>query len=218
MPSFRDLLVPLPGDFVRLATKQNLGLAVIGLGAAMASHPADNRLANALWANNGPNNFLAPGERAGGLALHAAGGFAAFLVGRATNNARLATVGGDVFRAQIVAQTTTHAIKFSAHRTRPDGTTHSFPSGHTSSLFATATVLQRDLGWRVGAPAYAIAAWVGVSRIENRRHYLSDVLAGATIGILAGRSVTVGSGAARFAIAPMAANGGVGVSFTKVGK
>jgi membrane-associated phospholipid phosphatase len=85
-------------------------------------------------------------------------------------------------------------------------------------MFATASVLHGEYGWRVGLPAYAIASWVGASRIEKRRHYLSDVVAGATIGILAGRSVTIGAGPARFAITPLAAPGGVGVSFTRIGK
>ena len=103
-------------------------------------------------------------------------------------------------------------------RTRPDGSVFSFPSGHTATTFATATVLQRHFGWKVGIPAYAAATYVAASRIQVKRHYLSDVAFGAALGIVAGRSVTVGRGDAKFAIAPAAAPGGGAVSFTWLGR
>jgi membrane-associated phospholipid phosphatase len=65
-------------------------------------------------------------------------------------------------------------------------------------------------------PAYAIAAWVAASRVEMKRHYISDVVAGATVGILAGRSVTVGRGSMRFALSPMAVPGGAGITALKI--
>ena len=49
-----------------------------------------------------------------------------------------------------------------------------------------------------------------------KRHYLSDVAFGAAIGMMAGRTVTIGRGEARFAVAPAAAPGGAGVNFTWV--
>ena len=90
-------------------------------------------------------------------------------------------------------------------------------SGHSSVTFATATVLQRDLGWKVGVPAYGLATYVAASRIQDKRHFLSDVTFGAALGIVAGRSVTVGGGNAKFAVAPTAAPGGGGISFTWLG-
>ena len=83
--------------------------------------------------------------------------------------------------------------------------------------FATATVLQRDLGWKIGVPAYGLATYVAASRIQDKRHFLSDVAFGAAIGIVAGRSVTVGGGDTKFAVAPTAAPGGGGISFTWLG-
>ena len=113
----------------------------------------------------------------------------------------------------------THAVKYSVKRMRPDGSTrNSFPSGHTSVSFASATVLQREFGWKVGIPAYAVASYIGYSRIEHKRHYLSDVVFGAAIGIVAGRSMTIGRGDKRFAMTPVAARGGGGVSFVWVGQ
>jgi membrane-associated phospholipid phosphatase len=77
-------------------------------------------------------------------------------------------------------------------------------------------VLRAHFGWKAGVPAYAVATWVAASRMQSERHYLSDVIAGATVGILAGRSVTVGMGGTRFAVSPMAAPGGIGVSFVRI--
>jgi hypothetical protein len=99
-------------------------------------------------------------------------------------------------------------LKYSIRRVRPDDTSFSFPSGHTAVSFASATVLQRHFGWKIGVPAYALASYVGASRIQAKRHYFSDV---------AGRSVTVGRGDGCFAVAPMAAPGGGGVGFTWIG-
>ena len=142
---------------------------------------------------------------------------ATYALGKATHSSTVTSLGSDLFRAQIVTQTMTQGIKLAAGRTRPDGTPYSFPSGHTSSAFATATVLQRHFGWKAGIPAYSVASWVAASRIQTKRHYVSDVAFGAALGIVGGRTVTIGHGDARFAVAPAVAPGGAGVSVSWVG-
>ena len=138
-----------------------------------------------------------------------------YAAGRLFNQPRLARVGGELVRAQLVAQSVTQAIKFTTQRTRPNGSTLSFPSGHTASTFATASVVQREFGWKAGVPAYAVASWVAASRMHADRHYLSDVVMGATIGIMAGRAVTVGTHTTRFAVSPVVVDGVIGISFVK---
>ena len=118
--------------------------------------------------------------------------------------------------ANIVAQAVTSGIKLAVQRTRPDGTRFSFPSGHTSVSFAAATVVQRHFGWSAGVPAYAAASFIAASRIQERRHFLSDVAFGAVVGIVSGRAVTVGRRRSQFAVEPMVpASGGVGIAFVK---
>ncbi len=82
-----------------------------------------------------------------------------------------------------VSEAVTTALKVSVNRRRPDGGGDSFPSGHSTAAFAAATLLWRNSGPGVGVPACAIAAATAYSRVESGRHYPSDVLAGAAIGV-----------------------------------
>ena len=86
------------------------------------------------------------------------------------------------------------ALKYSINRERPfvtypylekvtSGGSPSFPSGHTSDAFATATSLSIAFPkWYVIAPSYIWASAVGYSRLDLGVHYPSDVMAGALIG------------------------------------
>ena len=78
----------------------------------------------------------------------------------------------------------TFALKYSIDEKRPNGGSHSFPSGHASVAFSGASFLQKRYGWNYGIPAYIVALFVGYSRIESDNHYLHDVLAGAAIGVV----------------------------------
>lgn len=91
----------------------------------------------------------------------------------------------------------TYSIKHTVNRLRPykaypdefqaldnsTGSSPSFPSGHTSLAFATATSLSlRYPKWYIIAPSYLWAGYVGYSRMNLGVHYPSDVLAGAILG------------------------------------
>ena len=139
------------------------------------------------------------GEVGGGALIQVGGAFATFGIGKLTSNPDIESLGRDLVRAQILTQSLTQIIKFSVGRTRPDASSnHSFPSGHSAGTFAAATVLQKRYGWKVGIPAYGFAAYVAASRLSENKHYLSDVIFGAAIGIMGGRTVTIGRGGARF--------------------
>jgi membrane-associated phospholipid phosphatase len=66
----------------------------------------------------------------------------------------------------------------------------SFPSGHTTQAFALASVIAEhaDTPW-VSCVSYGLAGLVGVARLEQRQHFLSDVVAGGLIGTFVGKSV-----------------------------
>jgi membrane-associated phospholipid phosphatase len=88
-------------------------------------------------------------------------------------------------KAYGTAMAVVYVLKIATDRTRPDGGHLSFPSGHAASAFTGAAFLQRRYGWKLGVPAYLLAGYVGYSRVESKRHYTSDVVAGAAIGIAA---------------------------------
>jgi membrane-associated phospholipid phosphatase len=217
-PSLGRIFADTLTDFRRLPSRDSA--IILGLGGltAMAGHSYDTRLSQSLSGSGDLRGSFSAGQTIGAATTQLAAAFATYSIGRMTGNPKVAVIGADLVRAQFVSQTLTQVIKVGASRTRPDGTSLSFPSGHSASAFATATVLQRHLGWKAGIPAYGIAAYVAASRIQMKRHYLSDVAFGAAIGMIAGRTVTFGRGDARFAVSPVAAPGGAGVNFTWVGR
>ena len=84
-----------------------------------------------------------------------------------------------------------NGIKYSAKEMRPDGSTaNSWPSGHTATAFVGATLLHKEYGltrspwWSVAG--YGVATATGVMRVLNNRHWISDVMSGAGLGILSG--------------------------------
>jgi membrane-associated phospholipid phosphatase len=214
VPSFGQLFKQSAGDFAHLTKTGNWMVIAGGLGLAGLMSPADRSTSSRLSASDWAEDTFGAAALTGAFPLHVAAGFAAYGVGRISDSPRVAQVGADLVRAQLLSQATAQAVKFADGRTRPDGTPRSFPSGHSASMFASATVLHRHFGWKVGIPAYAAATYVAAGRIQTQRHYLSDVAFGAALGIMAGRTVTVGHGKVRFALAPAAMPGGMGVSAT----
>lgn len=92
-------------------------------------------------------------------------------------------------RALIYTGLATQSLKMSLQRNRPGSENQrSYPSGHTSSAFATATVLSYSYGWKVAMVAYSLATFVGLSRLADDAHWFSDVVSGAFLGCWLGRA------------------------------
>lgn len=112
---------------------------------------------------------------------------------------------------------TTYLLKYTIDKRRPDGSdNHSFPSNHTGIAFIGASFLQQRYGWKWGAPAYAVAAYVGWGRIFCKQHDFWDVLAGAAIGTTSAIVLTTPYAREHnISFAPFALpNGGCGVHFS----
>lgn len=91
---------------------------------------------------------------------------------------------GQFAKGFVLNQMLTFSFKGLVGKERPDGDgLDSFPSGHTSTTFQSASFIQRRYGWKYGIPAYLLAGFTGYSRIEANRHDLADVLVGAALGI-----------------------------------
>lgn len=202
----------VPRDFARFFGSDTARIVGVGAAAAFAAHPFDDhRIAQGL-----PAPALKAGNIGGNFLTQVTLGFGTYALGRATGSSKMAAVGADLTRAQLLSQGIVQAGKMLTTRTRPDGSNqHSLPSGHTASAFATATVLQRHFGWKAGVPAYAFGAYVASTRMGENRHYLSDVLVGAAVGVAAGRSVTMNVGRSKFDLGVRPTQGGAALTFTR---
>jgi membrane-associated phospholipid phosphatase len=205
-----SLLHDVGGDYVHFFSIENAAWLGAGGVAALAVHPVDESLAQ--WVQE--RNPSVAGGAYGSQWLHVPVAIVLWGVGAAAGSGPVADTGRDLLRAQISVVSWTYAIKIAAQRTRPNGDPRSFPSGHASTSFATAMVLQEHFGWKLGVPAFVAAAYTAASRVPANQHWASDVVFGAAVGLASGRTVTIRLRETRFSVAPMAASGGGGVLVT----
>jgi len=212
----RALFHNLVEDVQKLPSMQNVYLAGIGGGLALAAHPADQSLNARLISHyDGVNTAFAPGKYIGNTPEIVSATLATYAIGRIFDQPKTSHLGMDLIQAQILTEMLVEPIKFATGRERPDGSNHqSFPSGHAAITFATATVIERHLGWRKALLGYTIASYVAASRLHDNRHYLSDVVFGAAVGSIAGRTV-VHHASDYWAVMPVSVPGGVAVMVTR---
>ncbi len=142
----------------------------------------------------GPTRFI----------LGAAGTFAAS--GLLTDDRRLTRTSVHIVEAAFLTQILTGVLKETIGRSRPytqngpyeadafdfqgGHSARSMPSGHTSKVFAVASVIAHEYdAWWVKAAAYGTATSAGLQRIESGKHWLSDVFVGALLGYFVGKTV-----------------------------
>ena len=185
----------------------NLGPLVVGTMATSFAAIYDDDVRDAVSdPDNGFGKILGEGTDP---AITAAVVGGAFVAGRFVENPRFRAMSYDALDVVVVTWAYTAVLKRAVGRERPNGENdRSFPSGHSSNAFALATVAERHYGWKVGVPAYALASAIAVSRVQRDKHYLSDVVAGAALGYIVGRTVVRVNGE------PLGKRGGATVSVT----
>ena len=165
----------------RLHHSFSLAMPVATVGFAMmpADHPIRDRVMGGMpWFHTEVDNYIQYLPLATQLTMGLSG-----VKGRSRNRWQLLAT--DAMAAAMMA-TMVNGLKHGVNRTRPNGGHGSFPSGHTATAFMGATLLAHEYGHRsVWFPiaGYSVATATGVLRILNNRHYASDVLVGAAIGI-----------------------------------
>lgn len=112
-----------------------------------------------------------------------------------------------MFEATFYSGLVTNVLKYTVRERRPNGGQRvSFPSGHTATAFAFASVVGARHPWYVGMMAYSLAGFVAYSRMNDNQHWLHDVLAGATIGTSYGVGISEingGGGSANYSLIPV---------------
>ena len=205
-------------DFVAFPKRRSTW-AILGIGAAaaLAVHPFDDEInAHAIEAD-GLRTFLKPGKYLGYMWVQGGAAVGLYVIGRyamepdipGTHTNKVSHLGFDLLRANLVTQAFTYGIKYAAQRDRPTGECCAFPSGHASVTFATAAVLERHFGYRASWPMFLVAGYVAASRITDNRHFMSDVLFGAALGMASGWTVVGRHGREDFTLVPTPIRGGV---------
>ena len=204
---------PIGADLRAYAQPRTLKILGVGAAAAAASLSFENAAAeHSLFEKPGLDPTSDVGnEYASGVTMAALSG-SLFGAGLLTDDATLRKTGGEMARGIVYTTVAVSTLKVAFHRTRPNGGAYSFPSGHTTLAFAMAPILAQNLGWRAGVPAYALAGATGMGRMEDSKHYLSDVLFGAALGLSIGVAVS-GHDALPERVELRAAPGGAAVSY-----
>lgn len=220
------LLGDTAGDFVTFPKRKSTWV-ILGAGAAAAllAHLEDEYVEEHALGNSTANNMFSVGQWLGSTYVQVGSAVGLWAVGRyvvapvsdepKTN--KYSEVGFDLIRAQAVAQGIAQGMKHAVRRERPTGECCSFPSGHAAAAFAAASVLERHLGYRGSWPALAGATYVATSRLVDNRHFLSDVVMGAAIGMASGWTVVGRQRGHAIVMQPVPTRGGVMMAFTRAG-
>ena len=190
-PPVKEFHKDLARNFGALFSGDNVRPLVVGAAVTAAAIPVDDRITGFFKDTSHWQGFDTLGKQIGKSQLLGPAIGLSFLVSRTTENTDFQRFTYSLAQGFIVSNTLTGGVKVITNRERPDRTSHTaFPSGHTSNSFMWATVVSQHYGWQAGVPAYALASYVGASRLKSRKHYLTDVLAGAVLGYIVGRTVT----------------------------
>jgi hypothetical protein len=221
---FKALVFETASDFKAFPRRTSTWVILaIGGGAAAIAYPFDKEVTESLANSDAAGNFFVAGEWIGSAYVQGGVAVGLYVVGRymlphaegAPKTNKVSHLGFDLLRALTVSQTLTQGIKVAVQRDRPTGECCSFPSGHSSAAFATASVLERHLGHRGAWPTFAVAGYVAMSRLHDNRHYLSDVLFGGALGTATGWTVVGRHGRSNYAMMPAPVRGGFMVSITR---
>ncbi len=203
-------------NFKYLPSKENLFWAGAGGGLALVAHPFDDNVNEALVGSDTADKIFKAGEILGELGTLLGSASVVYAVGRIKDQPKVSHLGMDLIEALVMSEALTQTLKYTTKRERPDGSgKNSFPSGHAADTFAFATALERHLNWKYSIPAYVFSSYVGISRLPANRHWLSDAVFGAAVGIIAGRTVTSHEAERPFPVAVTAVPGGVAIMYVR---
>jgi membrane-associated phospholipid phosphatase len=221
---FKALIFETGSDFKAFPRRKSTWVILgIGAGAAALAHPLDDNLNEELTGSTAVGKFFAAGKWIGSVYVQGGTAVGLYLIGRyamsheagqpKTN--KVSHLGFDLLRGLIVSQALTQGIKYVGQRDRPTGECCAFPSGHASAAFATASILERHIGYRGAWPTFVVASYVAMSRLHDNRHFLSDVVFGSALGIASGWTVVGRHGRSNYSMMPVPTRGGVMVSVTR---
>lgn len=163
--------------------------ATMGASIAIRETGVDDTVRNRTHGSNTLGDFDEPIQLLGHPGFHFAGTGVLWLTSTLTKNAREHEVAKALTQALAVNGVSTILLKVAANTRTPDEERFGWPSGHTSSAFTAAAVLNEYYGPWVGVPSLALAGLVGYQRLDSRVHDFSDVVFGGMLGFIIGTSI-----------------------------
>jgi hypothetical protein len=196
VPPFRmyvnEFIPDVAGGTKRIFSKDNLPLAIVGVGLTGLAFTVDHRVKKYFLDRKPLEHVEKIGDTIGAGYPEIGVSFALLGTGELINDKRLADTGVVSLEAYLIDGIATQTLKYAVGRKRPNGGNHmSFPSGHASITATMAASISEMYDWdlRLAIPLYLTATFVGASRFQANEHYASDVIAGITLGTLVGISV-----------------------------
>ena len=193
-PTLKQFPIEFARNFGALFCKENVTPFLIGgLATGVAAIP--NKRLEGYFRDKERSSFRHPGDIAGAKWVTVPALAGLLLISRTTEKKRFRSYAYTVAQGYAVNQALITGIKSVVRSERPNGQNKaSFPSGHTSGAFTWAAITSHHYGKKVGIPAYVAAAYMGYARMDDRAHRLTDVVAGAALGYIVGRTVARRSG------------------------
>lgn len=199
-------------NLVSLFSRRNLIPLVIGASATGVSTVFDDNIHKYFEQRDTGSAFADIGSTIGEpyVLIPAVGGL--LLMGQHSRSSRFRGFTYALFQGYALDGVMSISMKQATRRERPDlSNNQSFPSGHSADFFMIATLLQQYYGRKAGMIGYGLAGYVAASRLKKDVHWLSDVVAGATLGYIIGRTVSRNTGSllnsGRVSFVPIIATG-----------
>ena len=172
--------------------KDNLTLLLLAGGASIAMHntDADDNIAENLRNHRGIDGFASEAlNTIGNPGTHFAATGLWYAISANNQDDFNQERAWTMMTALSITGITTVGLKGIRNNDSPNGRRWAWPSGHTSSSFCVASVLDEFYGHKVGIPAYALATLVAYRMMDEGDHWASDVVFGAALGWVVGHTV-----------------------------
>jgi membrane-associated phospholipid phosphatase len=189
-PGLKEFPRELLQNFRALVSTQNLAPLALGAAATAVAKVPNTRVESFF---GGKSKYLLhePGDYMGSGWVSAPAIAGLLLVGQKSDDRRFRSFTYSLAQGYVINQSIVLGLKTTVGSQRPNGeNSMSFPSGHTAGAFTWATTVSHYYGLKAGIPAYLAATYVGFARLDDRAHRLTDVVAGAAIGYIVGKTVS----------------------------
>jgi membrane-associated phospholipid phosphatase len=168
-------------------------LLATGIGAVMHTGGTDDKIADYFTEQPAFDGFWDGFfDVAGSPGTHIPGAFLWYVISAERGDLENKQKAWTMLRALSLSGTVTVILKIIVHNDCPNGKSLAWPSGHTASSFTLASVLPDFYGDKVGIPAYIGASLVAYRMMDTGDHWASDIIFGATLGLIVGHTIARG--------------------------